>query len=134
MLHHLDRDQPLPKKTVLKALQSLVEAWIDESKTAIVNCFRKANISVSAPVIVANDEDDSFNELNADLEELRLRELSLAPEDMTAEILKARGDNVVTTAPSLTDEEILEEAIIEEIEADDGLYVELDEEEALFQM
>lgn len=58
----------------------------------------------------------------------------MAPEDMTAEILKARGDNVVTTAPSLTDEEILEEAIIEEIEADDGLYVELDEEEALFQM
>ena len=53
---------------------------------------------------------------------------------MTAEILKARGDNVVTTVPSLTDEEILEEAIIEEIEADDGLYVELDEEEALFQM
>lgn len=53
---------------------------------------------------------------------------------MTAEILKARGNNVVTTAPSLTDEEILEEAIIEEIEADDGLYVELDEEEALFQM
>ena len=65
---------------------------------------------------------------------MRQRELSLAPEDMTAEILKARGDNVVTTAPSLTDEEILEEAIIEEIEADDGLYVELDEEEALFQM
>lgn len=48
-----------------------------------------------------------------------------------AEILTARLDNIVTTASPLTDEEILEKIIVEEIEADDGLDDELDKKVAI---
>ena len=50
---------------------------------------------------------------------------------MVAEILTARLDNIVTTASPLTDEEILEKIIVEEIEADDGLDDALDKKVAI---
>lgn len=70
--------------------------------------------------IAVNDEDDS-SQSQMILGELRQKEPTLVREDMTAEILMATDDKVVTTASLLTNENILEEAIIEEIEADDGL-------------
>lgn len=70
--------------------------------------------------IAVNDEDDP-SQSQMRLGELRQKEPTLVREDMTAEILMATDDKVVTTASLLTDENILEEAIIEEIEADDGL-------------
>ena len=70
--------------------------------------------------IAINDEDDS-SQSQMILGELRQKEPTLVREDMTAEILMATDDKVVTTASLLTNENILEEAIIEEIEADDGL-------------
>lgn len=70
--------------------------------------------------IAVNDEDDP-SQSQMRLGELRQKKPTLVREDMTAEILMATDDKVVTTASLLTDENILEEAIIEEIEADDGL-------------
>ena len=75
--------------------------------------------------IAVNDEDDS-SQSQMILGELRQKEPTLVREDMTAEILMVTDDKVVTTASLLTDENILEEAIIEEIEADDDGLDELD--------
>ena len=84
-------------------------------KTTIVNCFRKANISVNVQKISVNVESDPFKDLNDDLEELQQRESSPVSEDMMTEILTTRYDYVITTASPLTDEEV------EEIEADNDL-------------
>ena len=108
----------------------LVSSWNDVSKTNIVNCFRKENISESSQSDAVNDEDDAFKELNEDLDELRNKDPSLVPEEITAEILTATDDDVVTTASLITDEEILEE-VNQENTGEDVLEVpddELDEE------
>ena len=106
-----------------------MSAWND-SQTTIVNCFKKAKISEKDPTIAINDEDDPFKEINKNLIELREKESSLVPENMTAEGFATADDAVITTSSTLTDEEILQEATqtendeVEEIEDDDEELVE----------
>ena len=103
----------------------LVSAWNEVSQTTIVNCFKKAKISEKDATIAINDEDDPFKEINKNLIELREKESSLVPENMTAEGFATADDAVITTSSTLTDEEILQEATqtendeVEEIEDDD---------------
>ena len=103
----------------------LVSAWNEVSQTTIVNCLKKAKISEKDPTIAINDEDDPFKEINKNLIELREKESSLVPENMTAEGFATADDAVITTSSTLTDEEILQEATqtendeVEEIEDDD---------------
>ena len=63
----------------------LVSAWNEVSQTTIVNCFKKAKISEKDQTIAINDEDDPFKKINENLKELREKEPSLVPENMTAE-------------------------------------------------
>ena len=112
ILRNLDRNKSLPKVTLLTALQMLVSAWNEVSETTIVNCFKKAKISEKDQLLAVNDEDDPFKELNDDLKELREKDSSLVPENMTAEIFASADDAVITTSSTLTDEEILEEAMM----------------------
>ena len=121
MLRHLDRNKELPKVTLLTALQVLVSAWNDVSENFVVNCFRKAKISEKAQANALNDEDDPFKELSDDLKELREKDPSLVPENMTAETLAYVDDEVITKSAPLTDENILEEfMILNEKEVDDA--------------
>ena len=48
-----------------------------------------------------------FKELDEDLDELGSKELSLAPKGITGATLDSNDDDVVTTEPMLTDEDIL---------------------------
>ena len=63
--------------------------------------------------------------INENLKELREKEPTLVPENMTAEDFATADDAVITTSSTLTDEEILQEATqtendeVEEIEDDD---------------
>ena len=110
---------------MLTALQLLVSAWNEVSQTTIVNCFKKAKISEKDQTIAISDEDDLFKEINENLKELREKEPSLVPENMTAEDFAIVDDAVITASSTLTDEEILQEATqtekdeIEEIDDDD---------------
>ena len=63
----------------------LVSAWNEVSQTTIVNCFKKAKISEKDKTITIDNEDDPFKEINENLKELREKEPSLVPENMTAE-------------------------------------------------
>ena len=92
------------------------------SKTAIVNCFHEANICVNVQAITVNDEDDPCRELNADPDELWLIEPFSCERSWQS---KFSREQTITALP-LTDEEILEEVIIDEIEADDDLDDEFD--------
>ena len=61
-----------------------------------------------------------FKEINENLKELREKEPSLMPENMTAEQFATADDSVITTLSTLPDEEILQEATqTEKIEDDE---------------
>ena len=125
ILRSLDSNKPLPKVSLLTALQLLASAWNKVSQATIVNCFKKAKISDKDQTIAINDEDDPFKEINGDLQELREKDSSLVPECMTAENFTSADDAVITRESKLTDEEILEEATkidddgVEDIEDED---------------
>ena len=90
-----------------------------------MNCLKKAKISEKNETIAINNKDDLFKEIDGSLKELREKEPSLLPENMTAEDFATTDDAVITTSSTLTDEEILQEATqtendeVEEIEDDD---------------
>ena len=89
----------------------------------------KATVSEKYHTIAINDEDNPSKEINENLKELREKEPSLVPENMTAEDF-ATADDAVITSSTLIDEEILQEATqtendeVEEIEDDDEELVE----------
>ena len=116
ILRSIDSNKPLPKVSLLTALQLLVSAWNEASQTTIVNCFKKAKISEKDQTIAIKDEDDPFKEINKNLNELREKEPSLVPENMAAEDFAVADDPVITTSSTLTDEETLQEATQTEID------------------
>ena len=71
ILRSLDSNKPLPKLSLLTALQLLVSAWNEVSQTTIVNCFKKAKISEKDQIIAINHEDNLLKEINENLKELR---------------------------------------------------------------
>ena len=106
-------------------MQLLVSAWNEVSQTTVVNYFKKATISEKDQTIAINDEYDPFKEINENLNELREKESSLVPENMTVEDFATADDAIITTSSTLTDQEILQESTqtendeVEEIEDDD---------------
>ena len=85
---------------------------------------KKLKFQKKDQTIAIVDEDDQFEEIYENLKELREKEPSLVPENMTAEDF-ATADDAVITSSTLIDEEILQEATqtendeVEEIEDDD---------------
>ena len=67
ILRSLDSNKPLPKVSLLTALQLLASAWNEVSQATIVNCFKKAKISDKDQTVTINDKDDPLNEINKDL-------------------------------------------------------------------
>ena len=78
-------------------------------KETVINCFQKANISEEDQMNAVNDVDDPFKELNESMKELRTKDPSLVPENMTVQDVVEADGQVITSAPFLTDELILEE-------------------------
>ena len=91
-------------------MQLLVSAWNDVSKETVINCFRKANISEKDQMNVVNDVDHTFKELNESLKELQAKDPSHVSENITVQDVAEADDQVIASAPFLTDELILEEA------------------------
>ena len=124
MIKRLEQGQDLPKISILRALQLLVASWNDVTKTTIVNCFGKAKISAKDQVNAAEISDDSFQELENDLTELRKIDPTLVPQDLTAQEIVDVDINVITTDNPETGEEILESVRSdkdEETNGDDSL-------------
>ena len=87
----------------------------------------KATVSEKYHTIAINDEDNPSKEINENLKELREKEPSLVPENMTAEDFATADDAVITTSSTLTDEEILQKAT--QTENDEVKEIEDDHEE-----
>ena len=126
MIKRLEQGQDLPKISILCALQLLIAAWNNVTKSTIVICFGKAKISAKDQVNAAEDSDDPFKELENDLTELRKIDPTLVPQDLTAQEIVDVDINFITTDNPESDEEILESVRSdkdEETNGDDSLEI-----------
>ena len=86
-------------------MKFLVQAWDRVSKDTIQNCFKLAGISKDAQTDAVEEIDDPFKSLQSDLDELRLLDPSLVPDETTAEDYTGTDKNLVVTESVLIDDE-----------------------------
>ena len=77
------------------------------SAQTIVNCFRKACITSEAQNAAITDADDPFSDLKESLQQLHGTDPDMVPESVTPEILIDIDNEVITTAPMITDDDVL---------------------------
>ena len=101
----LDRKMPLPKINMISAMSMLVTAWSRVTKTKVINCFTKANVSEALQVQALQDDDEPFKELIEEIDILREKDRDIVPFNVTVEDLVAVDDEVPATTPTTSEEE-----------------------------
>ena len=101
----IESGKELPKISILDAMKFLVQARNQVSKDTIQNCFKRAEISKDAQTDAVEEIDDPFKSLQSDLDELRLLDPSLVPDETTAEDYTDTDKNLVVTESVLVDDE-----------------------------
>ena len=81
------------------------------STGTIINCFKKAGISSEAQCTAITDADDPFKDLKESLDELNAAdpEPDMVPEGLSVESVVDVDNDVITTAPIITEDDILEQ-------------------------
>ena len=90
-------------------MKELANSWEVVTKETIINCFRKAGITPAVQKATIADSEDPFKDLQDSLNDLRKADLSLMPDDVTATALVSLDDNVIATAPEISEYDIIEE-------------------------
>ena len=101
----IESGKELPRISILDAMKFLVQAWNRVSKDTIQNCFKRAGISKDAQTDAEEEIDDPFKSLQSDLDELRLLDPSLVPDEKSAEDYTDTDKNLVVTESVLIDDE-----------------------------
>ena len=102
----LNKMKMLQKISILQAMKILVSSWEAVSAQTIVNCFRKTDITLEAQNAAITDADDPFSNLKESLQQLHDIDPDMVPEGVTPESLN-HVNEVITTAPMITDDDIL---------------------------
>ena len=102
----LDKTKTLTKISILQAMKTLVSSWEAVSAQTIVNCFRMSGITPEAHNAAITDADDRFSDLKESLQQLHDIDPDMVPEGVTPESLN-HVNEVITTAPMITDDDIL---------------------------
>ena len=105
----LEKIEPCLKISILQSMKILVDSWEVVSKEAIINCFRKAGITPAVQQAAISDSDDPFKDLQESLNDLRKADSSMVPDDVTATALVSLDDDVIATAPEISEGDIIEE-------------------------
>ena len=132
MLQSLGWNKPLPKITILQAMKNLVSSWNAVSEEAIANCFKKANISHANQQTAVTNADDPFKSLEEELDNLQKLDQSTVQDNLWGESFVGLDIQVVTSASSMSDADILKKVIPDSIEdQDDDVIEDLDFSPAL---
>ena len=107
IIRNLEKNNALPKVSILKAMQMLVSAWNAVPTEIVVNCFCKTEISTTNEEGAIADDDDPFKDLHNEIDALRNLQPDLVPEDVNATSLTDVDAEVSTVQPPLTDSELL---------------------------
>ena len=90
-------------------MKILFDSWEVVSKETIINCFRKAGITPAVQQAAISDSDDPFKDLQENLNGLRKADSSMVPDDVTATALVSLDNDVMATAPEISEGDIIEE-------------------------
>ena len=132
MLQSLGWNKPLPKITILQAMKNLVSSWNAVSEEAIANCFKKANINHANQQTAVTNADDPFKSLEEELDNLQKLDQSTVQDNLWGESFVGLDIQVVTSASSMSDADILKKVIPDSIEdQDDDVIEDLDFSPAL---
>ena len=115
----LEKKEPYPKISILQAMKILADSWEVVTKETIINCFRKSGITPTVQQAAIADSDDPFKDLEESLNELRQVDSSMVPDNVTATSLVSLDDEVITTAPEISDNDIIEEIRDHQRQGDD---------------
>ena len=88
-------------------MKILVSSWEAVSVQTIANCFKKAGITSEAQNAAITDADDPFSDLKESLQQLHDIDPDMVPESVTPESLIDVDNEVITTAPMITNDNIL---------------------------
>ena len=116
----VDNGQPLPKISILSAMNMLTAAWDKVSEITVQNCFKRAGISKESQECTMNDSDE-------ELDNLREGAQDHAPPEVTTETVIECDDELLTADTELTsDSDILAEfrPSDDELEEDDEVFIE----------
>ena len=105
----LDKDQAYPKISILLAMKILAASWEAVTRETIINCFKKAGINTEAQHAAITASDNPFKDLQESLDALKVAYPDMVPEDISAESIVGIDDDVIATAPVITDDDILEQ-------------------------
>ena len=105
----LEKKEPRPKISILQSMKILADSWEVVTKETIINCFRKAGITPAVQQAAIADSDDPFKDLQESLNDLRKADSSIVPDDVTVTALVSLDDDVVATAPEISEGDIIEE-------------------------
>ena len=84
-----------------------VSSWEAVSAQTTVNCFRKTGITPEAQNAAITDANNPFSDLKESLQQLYNIDPDMAPEGVTPESFIDVDNEVITTAPMITDEDFL---------------------------
>ena len=90
-------------------MKILADSWEVITKETIINCFRKARITPAVQQAVIADSGNPFKDLQESLNDLRKADSSIVPHDVTAIALVSLDDDVIATAPKISEGDIIEE-------------------------
>ena len=89
-------------------MKILADSWEVVTKETIINCFRKAGITPAVQQAAIADSDDPFKDLQESLNDLRKADSSMVPDDVTATALVSLDNDVIATAPEISEGNIEE--------------------------
>ena len=122
-IKYIDAGRMIPKINILKAMRMLLWSWDAVSANTVKNCFRKAGISEETRVATINDENDPFELLEENVNELKSRGL-VDGDFIVDDYLNIDFEVCTSEKSAITDREILDSILIndyagEEEEPDD---------------
>ena len=106
-MHSIRQNENVAKISIFQAMKVLLSSWEVLSAQIIVNCFRKAGISPEAQNAAITDANDPFLDVKESLQQLHEIDLEMVPEDVTPESRIDVANYFITTAPMITDDDIL---------------------------
>ena len=105
----LEKKEPCPKISILQSMKILADSWEVVTKETIINCFSKAGITPAVQQAAIDYSDYPFKDLQERSNDSRKAGSSMVPGDVTATALMSLDNDVIATAPEISEGDIIEE-------------------------
>ena len=123
IIQSVEKKKTRPKISLLQGMQMLVSAWDALSMQTTVNCFRKSGISNASQETAIAEDDDPFQELQDEIDDLRSVQPNLIEKDFDKTTFSNVDAEVITVQSPPSDAEIVAGQLeTKGVSNDDGYY------------